>query len=526
MTLLVEVRSRNFDILTPILSNEDPRIPKVVSYSHRAIGGPYRAQLMVEADKQTLMNYLGNLRCPVYIHDELGNIVWWGYISDVQLKVGSVNVGISLDNMYNDIRVKYSLVTQGELSKANDKWTLGHMDMPSYYEYGWKSLCEQMDEASTEQAEALRDTLLAQKRYPVPTVGLGDTAAVDGATIYCRGWWDTLSWKYYENTTYGRVGYTEGGGGKATIGDVADSEYVVQKFVGPPAHPFWAQNIKVKACKSGTPTSSLEIEILAADKNTVLWSGHIDEPNVPGENAMDWVEFVVPYLTLNILVATTYYIKLFYTGHPDAVNYYWCALDTGYAPPTGFEEWNGAGYATRLKDADGRMLYQVSDSVETTVQIYNALYSKGGFQFNTGCDRRIAYSNIYSCQYRDNTKKVQDEVEALLKTGTTNNLRLLAYIDKDRFVHILEEPTELEYIYHKDGTLSNMSGVPVRAHMCPTGCWVSIEEVVDWSAEFMANPSRVFVEECSYTVASDSIAITLRDQVNPLDAFTLNHIGT
>jgi hypothetical protein len=506
----------------------DPEALKVTSYSFQAIGGPYRASLQQTGDKYTLMNALNLLRCPVEIYDDIGDRIWWGIIHEVQIKSGSINIGVSLDNMVNRVTLKYSLVTPGTHTQPQDTVTAVAEDAVSEAEYGTKEELYSYHECSTDEANAVRDTVLAQRKYPVPIITQADPKAADGATIYCRGWWETLGWTYYANAK-GLYSYTNGGGGKATIGDVIDSSQVCQAFN---VEDTWtAYSVKIKAMQEGLPTADL-LAAIAISGVGVYYARFTPAPagNMPTE--LDWVEavFDVPvgspapvlshlapggnhylYLLMNLIAAW------------DPVNFYWCGLDTGYAPPTGFREWDATppgNWNIRGKDADGHLQFQIVDRIESIQQIDDILAAVK--QFHTSVVWDTLTTGVFSCQFRMGDRTALEEVLDLLKAGTTNKRRMLATWTSDMKIHLFEEPTALKYIYHRDGKLTNLANVPVPSYLCPVGQWVRIDEVVDWDVGgFMANPALMFIETAEYNVANDSLALTSRDAPNPLDEFTL-----
>ena len=182
-----------------------PVMPRVVSYSHAAIGGPKLAALEVVGDKKVLLSYLDRLRTPIEITDERGQKVWWGYIAEVRIKSGAVDIGVALDTMYNKVWVAYSLVEPGSQTVGTRATTTAATDQISIDEYGYKELLATLSGATTAQAEKVRDTLLAQRKYPIPSVAQAEEKGEDKVTLYCRGWWDTLGWRYYANANTGDV---------------------------------------------------------------------------------------------------------------------------------------------------------------------------------------------------------------------------------------------------------------------------------------------------------------------------------
>jgi hypothetical protein len=548
MNLRVEVYQRDWSGPFIAQSIDSPLAPKVKSYSFSAIGGPKRAELVVQAGRNTLMAYLNSLRCPVKIFDHLGNVVWWGLVWDVQIKSGSINVGVTLDSMANKISLTYAKTVApfytdsvtGEVVhhvyNPGIAGTLSASDLTSIGEYGTREM--HFDASSNgytkTQAEQTRDTLLTHRKLPIPVVALANGKEPDGATLICRGWWETLDWQYYANPL-GLYSYTNGGGGKATYGDAADSLAVKQDF-WPVLGGWYPNKIRLNVMKEGVPYQAAPGDGLAAIQLTfynnaggIVASANILDASVPTD--LDWVEWALtPGAAWAAIAggAARYSVELqgnWIGLHPN--DFYWCALDTGKAPPSGFKEWNGGAWVSRPKAADGHMLLQVTDEVETIDQLDTLLTASAQFMTGTVI-RDTTATGIYSSQYRGGDKTAAEEVSDLLKAGTTNNRRMLTLWDADNNIHLKEEPasTELQYIYHRDGSLTNMYNAPIPNYLCPAGCWIRIDEVVDAGGLFMADATRMFVEEAEYNAEKDTIRLTSKDDINPLDIFVLKNPGT
>jgi hypothetical protein len=72
-------------------------------------------------------------------------------------------------------------------------------DEISINEYGTKELLWSPGAASAEHANAAGTAQLYQSRYPAPLITPAPDASKSFAEITCRGWWDTLDWRYYSN---------------------------------------------------------------------------------------------------------------------------------------------------------------------------------------------------------------------------------------------------------------------------------------------------------------------------------------
>lgn len=167
------------------------------SYSFHAIGGPEQAHIAVHGSLTTLWEAMEWLRCPVEILDARGEVVWWGYVAAVEISVGAVQVGVSLDEMANKVAVAYGSIAPGSAAAGTRNTTDWASDADSVAEYGTKELLVTDPRGYTQTAENLRDRILAETRYPVPTVRVGQPGGEPSARLICRGWWRTLDWRYY-----------------------------------------------------------------------------------------------------------------------------------------------------------------------------------------------------------------------------------------------------------------------------------------------------------------------------------------
>lgn len=192
------------------LSGDDLVLPdldyRVVRYSWAAIGGPLRAEVRVRGDDLALWSLLDGLRRPGKIYSANGDALWWGKLSSLQVvarrlgqkELPRVQVGVSLDGMFNRIAVAYNLADPVSGSQVRDTtaWTDNSKSQDTY---GIKELLLSSSASSAAHAEAARDIKLSQVQYPTPVVSPALDADESEATLYLTGWWDTLDWRYYSN---------------------------------------------------------------------------------------------------------------------------------------------------------------------------------------------------------------------------------------------------------------------------------------------------------------------------------------
>jgi len=169
---------------------------QVAELEWAAIGGCDLATIRVTGPEVSLWHLANALLSAVEIYDGHDALVWWGYVSELEISAGGFSFGVSLDSMANRVAVAYSYVTAGFAtgSRATTDWA---EDADSVAEYGIFERLESLSQADDLEAEAYRDTTLAQYRYPIPTISFGGESL--GAALTCRGWYHLLKRRYYAN---------------------------------------------------------------------------------------------------------------------------------------------------------------------------------------------------------------------------------------------------------------------------------------------------------------------------------------
>lgn len=180
----------------------------VERHSWAAVGGPKDATIRAAGDAPALWELLELLRCPVEIRNHQGDPVWWGYVADVEVSVGAISVSASLDSMANRVAIAYAYTTADNTigTRATTSWV---EDAQSVAEYGTWERLEASHTDDTTTAAALRDALLEAQKLPVPAVRASPGGKDQSATLHCRGWWDTLSRRMYDNAGTDAVETTE-----------------------------------------------------------------------------------------------------------------------------------------------------------------------------------------------------------------------------------------------------------------------------------------------------------------------------
>jgi hypothetical protein len=162
---------------------------EVQDMTWRAIGGCANANINVTGKEDDLWRLVESLRSPIEIYDDYNRYAWWGYISGVTINAGPVRYGVDLDTMTNNVSIAYQGGTTAAIADAIGTVAYGRKD-------GRYTISSNNATAALAAGSAYLDTY----RYPIPTVEFGQSPQM-GAAISCRGWWNTLEWRYYTQGT-------------------------------------------------------------------------------------------------------------------------------------------------------------------------------------------------------------------------------------------------------------------------------------------------------------------------------------
>jgi hypothetical protein len=112
-----------------------------------------------------------------------------------------MNFTVSLSDMFNKVSVGYSFVEVGTNTVGVRKTTTAVTDANSIAEFGTRELIHMAGGLSDSEAANLGAGLLARLAWPKGGLTRWGGGEEMTATIYCRGWWDTLFWQYANVST-------------------------------------------------------------------------------------------------------------------------------------------------------------------------------------------------------------------------------------------------------------------------------------------------------------------------------------
>ena len=143
-------------------------------------------------------------------------------------------------------------------------------------------------------------------------------------------------------------------------------------------------------------------------------------------------------------------------------------------------------------------------NVEHTTQIDAIVTSAGQFIADVLIEDT---AGITSNEERDGRSGAGYLVEQLLDAGTTNIRPLLAYVDKDRYLHVYERDakpnvTDAPYLLRDDGNIETKLGSLVVPQECKVGVWVWVKGV---PAALESIMPPFFIERAEYSARQDTV---------------------
>lgn len=481
-------------------------------FSFTVDGGCWDAQLTCESESTwELFDLCNRLRQPVTIRDDRGEPIWWGFVNEVLVSVGGVQIGVSLDSMSNSVVVAYSKLEAGSNGAGERETTAPATYALSVSEYGTKEKVAGLSSATDSRAEAYRDTVLDALKVPLAVIGEGDQA---GATINLKGWWQTLAWRYYTSAA-GREVYEDlGNAAVQALGDSASNEKVAQSFELEVAGTWLVGQVDLHIKKVGAPVDNVTVAIYSdsggAPDTLLATSDAIGGADIP--DSLSWVGFVFSTY-YEITDSTTYWLVIERSGGADGSNYYNVDAneDTGYTRGV-FRIYNGAAWGARTPDAD--MPFRVLGIRETNDLIEAVLDEVGEFFPSV----TISATGVYDGMYRDGDQLAMDVVTELLQSGNSSNKRLLVDVTMSRHVMVYPEPARgsaPELFLTGDRKVLDRTLSPVLTS--PVGKWIELKDVIPSNVDLVliADPKWSFVERAEFDVAQDEWRLEFRGSDSP-----------
>jgi len=169
------------------------------NYRHtkRAMGGHYRASFDVVLSLHEMYTFFSeNLFREVQVFNHRGIGVWEGFIFGMTLSLGGFSMSVSLQSMANRMWARYYNGTSTVRSTTVE-------DTDSQNRYWIREQVLTMGEATPALAEQALYTRLGQVSDPsIPAIEWrGEAKHPIKLSVECRGYWDLLWWRVYNQTT-------------------------------------------------------------------------------------------------------------------------------------------------------------------------------------------------------------------------------------------------------------------------------------------------------------------------------------
>jgi hypothetical protein len=491
-----------------ILSSPSVRY-KVIRYSHSVMGGPKLAEIAVSGDELDLWELMEYARRPVKIISDQGDAVWWGFVAEIRIDIGLWSVGINIDSMANRVGVAY----EDDANAGQPMITDWAEATDSISEYGMREILITSSGSNETHATAARDKYLAEKKYPIPVISQREKGE-NIASLICRGWFDTLAWKYAPIPTNLSYGYEIIGNQPCTIGEEKDMIIAIAQGIWFSGNCNLA-SISVYIRKVGTPTDNLKVS-LCVNTDGITPGTELTSGTIPGSSlGTDYAWVNIPVTTYEFIDYDSYFIKLSRSGSQEAYNYYEVLLDEDIQYPLGqFVVLVGSTWSPEKYDMPFR-LYS-DDIIDTSQQISNLVANYGQFINGISVDNQ---SGLYTASARDGNANAYYEITELMKMGTSNYRRLLAKIDEYRKMILYEEPavSSKPNLILRDGSIRDPYDTPIRKDTCPVGIWARFKDIIPSSVDItkLADPSMMFIDEAEYIPDGDLLNLIPRGYIDP-----------
>jgi hypothetical protein len=159
-------------------------------------GGMKQCSIVAAGSAQSLVYLAGWLGDRLEIYNELGDLVWYGVLWDLEINIGNVIYSSSLENVYNRVAVTYPFtLADGSVESRTTEWK---EDANSVARYGKRELLYGMPEMFNQAPDTVRDTLLERFRAVAPAIQTsagGETSA----TLVGQGIWQKANSVYFKN---------------------------------------------------------------------------------------------------------------------------------------------------------------------------------------------------------------------------------------------------------------------------------------------------------------------------------------
>jgi len=441
-----------------------------------AFGGPDQAFLSARGTIQNLFELASLLRCGVQIADQYNTPVWWGYVDEVIIFLERVQVKVSLENLFNKVKVLYSFISPD--NKLADQLETETANNPqSQREFGIKEMVLHRADLDENFAETLRDTFLSLHAWPTSELSQRSKTGKIHAELHCSGWFKTLAWQAYQNKNGFYANYGPGPG-VFGFGDSVNHRYAGQSFTPGVSCDLKYAYFRIR--KEGSPPANLTAQLRkdsgGTPQSVLATSGTVSAAKISSEG-YEWVKFT--WATSHTLTGGQKYWITLNPGGVNAANYYLLKIDenmtfTGHGGKY-YDQSLSTWYMLPSVTAPGSRpdvyfrVVCVSDTGEQLEDIAAA-----GNQFFTKITSLATGEK--ASPYRINGLDCLEEIQALMNLGTVNQRLVLANVTPGRQLEFYEQPdpNEADLYMHGRSRFFTKEYAPLPSYLPPVGRWVRL----------------------------------------------------
>lgn len=440
MTLSVTIHNRDF--------TNQPIKPvnfKVNQLAWTAYGGPDSATITAHAPYERLLDFVSLLRCALKVSDHTAEPVWWGYINKIEVQFNHVNFHITLDDLFNKVKVIYSYLSPDNIEAELYETAFAGSDI-SQEEYGTKERVLLREGVDDDFALALRDTFLEVSSFPRSQLSPSALVEVPTVTLHAKGWFHTLGWRFYEELD-GYYANHGPGPGQTAFGDGTISG-VGQSFI--PTKDVTVQYVYFMLRKQGSPSSNLFVRLVNHFSTYPGPTIYATSNNVAGagfsSTQYQWFKFEFP--TPYILTSGTTYWVYIVPNTTSSSNYYLIKHDENMLFNQGLiakryylstSSWINL-WAFVMSPSTPHLYFRVVCTDDSGTILKEMAEATG--QFFTAVETLT--SGVVACPYRADGLTTLEEITTLMKLGTVNQREILAKVSVDRRLTFYEAPDRIK----------------------------------------------------------------------------------
>lgn len=457
---------------------------KLESMSWQTQGGPETATISGIGDWD-IDEAINLLRAPVEVIGPNGDVVWWGYVNDVTAVDGPLSYGVSMDSVINNAKALFTQTGPSSSLQISTYWvntsvyyagtTIGCDPWDSISRFGVKENIISKNSSSGPLADRTLKTTIETYKYPMPTITHSPQNKERKIELKCNGWWSTLNWQYYPGVIQKNFNLTHHSLYSQNVGtSVDDIRAIAEKITVQYTGTITAAWINLGW--AGAPGKAMRYSINAngATPGAILASVDVELARIQAYGG-----YAPELFTLSTPVSVTAgdQVWVVYDAQETSEGWYkvWCYQNGGGNALTqnAAGTWGSPGTPF---DIDWQIVY----TTDNGVRLSDALSTKA--QFISGSS--VPTISITTEDYNGGTQETAlSAITNVLDNGSSNGRRLVAKVDRQRFVTVTEEvaltDANVKLILGRDGQLYNKSGGEVfPAYQDPTGLWCTVEGLV------------------------------------------------